>query len=114
MIPSKPPLFVKITPVVENGLTEVDLGGEMSDFVPARHSSLPPSPTRVEYDHKPREARQGSLPPPGKLPKIRFPSPVEGSIKEIDEEMDNSDDSEPESESDFESESKSESAEKVS
>ena len=96
MIDSKPQLFHKVTPVKPSGeVTVVDLGREMSQDVPvARHSSLPPSPTRAEYDHNSRAVRHGSLPPFEKLPKFKFPSPVEHSIEETEDEMDSSDDSE--------------------
>ncbi len=97
MIHPKPPLFVKITPVNPDGVTVVDLGGEMArgqDVPVARHSSLPRSPTRAEYDHISRVVRHGSLPPFPKLPKTKISSPVEGSIEEMDDEMNSSDDSE--------------------
>jgi hypothetical protein len=91
MIHSKPPLFVKITPVNPDEVTVVDLEGEMGRVpVPvARHSSLPPSPTRAEYS---TVARHGSLPPATLT--LNISSPVEGAIEEVD--SDNSDDSEPE------------------
>ena len=92
----KPSLFVNIAPINPDGVTVVDLGKEMGQNVPqARHSSLPPSPTRAEYDsdHNPRAVRHGSLPPPPKPPKIKHVFPVDNSIEEIDEEMGNSDSS---------------------
>ena len=92
MIHSKPPLFIKITPVNPDGVTVVDLGGEIG-WVPvpvARHSFLPPSPTWAEHSMM---ARHGSLPPAPLI--LNILSPIKGSIEEMD--LDNSDDSKPES-----------------
>jgi hypothetical protein len=91
----KPVLFVKITPVNPDGVTVVDLGTEMGQELPvARHSSLPPSPTRAEYNHDARAARHGSLPPLPNQPIIQVASPVVDSIEEM---VDESDDTESES-----------------
>lgn len=91
--PSEPQLSLKFTPIVTDGITIVDLGEEMGQSVPvARPLSVPPSSTQVEtveYDRNlgvGRVARHGSLPPPGKLPKVRYASPVVESIEEMDEE----------------------------
>src|SRR5712672_2750842 len=100
MIHWKPPLFIKITPVDPDVVTVVDLGGEMGHVEPAvatssrhmRHTSLPPSPTRAEYDRNAKAIRHGSLPP--NLPTGKSASPVEDSIEEMGDEIDNSDDSE--------------------
>ena len=103
MIPSKPPVFFKIVPVNPDGVTVVDLGEEMGQDLPlvmARPSSVPPSPTRAEFNHNSRVVRHGSLPPPpkgSKLPKITFPRPVEHVIEETEDELNNKDNSDSES-----------------
>lgn len=102
MIHPKPSLFVKIAPVNPDGVTEIDLGEEMGQYVPvgqvaplarhqSRYSSLPPSPMRAEYDHNIRAFRHGSLPPPSNRPKNPFFPPDEDVIKEMDDEVDGND-----------------------
>lgn len=93
---SKPALFVNITPVSPDGVTVVDLGGEMGQDVPViRHSSLPPSPTRAEYGDSMSGVRHGSLPPPSKQPKMKILSSVEDSIEEMSDDSEGAGATEP-------------------